>query len=156
MDGHPYRSVAKSMIATAQIQNVSVTALSLQKLLYFAHGLLLAKYQRALVHETFQAWKYGPVLEPLYHDLKVFGPSAIRQDSLFVNGWEELPSSAEQEKDCVTSILKQLGSFSAGRLVDIAHEPNGPWAKVFGSKTAGVDIPNAEIKEYFVAKLKVA
>lgn len=156
MSGHSYRSVARTMIGKAQTMGISLTALSLQKLIYFAHGLMLAKHGRPLVRETFQAWKYGPVLEPLYHDLKVFGPSSIGKDSLFVKNWDELPLSAKNERRCISSVLTQLGRQTAGRLVDIAHDPNGPWAKVFESKVAGIDISNDAIKRYFDTKLRVA
>lgn len=154
MNGYSYRSAARTMIVTAHAMGISLTALSLQKLLYFAHGLMLAKHQRPLVSEMFQAWKYGPVLEPLYHDLKVFGPSSISPDSLYVNGWDELPPLAADERNCISSILTQLGTHTAGRLVDIAHEPNGPWVEVFESKVAGIDISNVAIKNYFETKLK--
>jgi uncharacterized phage-associated protein len=156
MNGYSYRSIARTMIVLAQGMGFSLTALSLQKLIYFAHGLMLAKHGRPLVRETFQAWKYGPVLEPLYHDLKVFGPSSIDQNSLFVNNWDTLPSSAVDERNCISSVLKQLGTSTAGRLVDIAHEPKGPWAEVFDSKVAGIDISNNAIKIYFEKKLKKA
>src|SRR6476469_5017940 len=97
---HP-RVAAKSMLEQAQPLDLSLTNLTLHKLLYFAHGLLLARHEVALVDEPFHAWKYGPVLESLYHDLKLFGTSPVTPDSWFVATWDSLPPDATEEQEAI-------------------------------------------------------
>lgn len=147
--GYPYRQVAKTILALSGKQGKQLTALALQKLMYLAHGLMLAKHGRPLVDTTFQAWKYGPVVEPLYHDLKLFGPSPISADSFFVSSWPELQTSERDAISCIQSIVAQFGGRPAGHLVDITHLPDGPWAKVYQSSVLGIDISNESIKSYF-------
>lgn len=153
MNGYNYRSVAKTMLIESASSGLTQTALSLQKLLYFAHGLMLAKHDRALINAQFQAWKYGPVLDSLYHDLKLFGPALIAPHSFFIDDWKPLPEEAKLETACIKSVLSQFGKASAGRLVEITHEPSGPWAKVYQSEVLGIDISDDEVKAYFKTKL---
>ena len=148
------RTVAKSMLEKADELGLSITNLKLHKLLYLAHGLALAKFDRPLLDgDQFAAWKYGPVVESLYHDLKVFGSSAIKSDSPFVAGWPSLAKDSQEEK-VVESILRQFGTKSAGTLIDITHKTDGPWHEVFDASTSSISIDDEKIKTYFKKHLK--
>lgn len=146
---HDPRAVARTMIQLATKHKVSVTNLKLQKLLYFAHGLMLAKNGRPLINEAFQAWKYGPVAESLYHDLKVFGPSVISPSDGFIPHWPELPADAKDERDAIEAVLAQLGKSSGGSLINLSHDPSGPWHEVFKSNEKSIEISDGAIKKYF-------
>jgi uncharacterized phage-associated protein len=142
------------MLQKADGLGLSLTNLKLHKLLYLAHGLMLAKYERPLLDdEPFAAWKYGPVVESLYHDLKVFGSNTINADSPFIASWPSLERRS-QEEHAVESILKQFGAKSAGTLIDITHRPDGPWHSVFDAYTPSITIDDDKIKEYFKKHLK--
>jgi uncharacterized phage-associated protein len=148
------RTVAKSMFENADELGLSITNLKLHKLLYLAHGLALAKFDRPLLTgEQFAAWKYGPVMESLYHDLKVFGSSAIKSDSPFVSSWPSLDKGSQDEM-VIQSILKQFGKKSAGTLIDITHKTDGPWHEVFDAATTSISIDDEKIKAYFKKHLK--
>jgi uncharacterized phage-associated protein len=145
--GYPPRAVARSLLDEAHRQGHEVTNLKLQKLLYLTHGLMLAKHGRPLVNERFQAWKYGPVLESLYHDLKIYGPGRIGPTDGFVNLWKPLPPDAKEEENSIKAVLKQCGSMSSGALVSMSHAPDGPWNAVY--KNQDSEIGDQAIKQYF-------
>lgn len=148
------RTVARSMLEKADELGLSLTNLKLHKLLYLAHGLALAKYDCPLLDgEKFAAWKYGPVMESLYHDLKVFGSSTIKSDSPFVAGWSSVAKGSPEDK-AIESILKQFGTKSAGTLIDITHKSDGPWHAVFDAHTPSITIDDEKIKDYFKKYLK--
>jgi uncharacterized phage-associated protein len=140
------RSVARTMIQRAADLNLPVTNLKLQKLLYFAHGLSLVRCGKPLINEPFQAWKYGPVLVGLYHDLKVFGPSPIKPQDGFIPYWPEIPTGSNAEIDAV---LNQFGALSGGQLINISHDPKGPWQAVYHSASKNIEIDNQAIQSYF-------
>lgn len=146
---HDVKAVARTMINMAAERNIEITNLKLQKLLYFAHGLMLARHQTSLVDEEFQAWRYGPVLENLYHSLKIFGPSPISPADGFVKYWPVLPESSEQERAVINDVLEQLGNMSGGELISISHDPQGPWHAVFEGSTRNTNIGNEQIERYF-------
>jgi len=148
------RSIAKFMLVKAEELGLSITNLKLHKLLYLSHGLSLVKFDHPLLEgEKFAAWKYGPVIESLYHDLKVFGSSSIKADSSFVANWPSL-NEASDETMVIESILKQFGKKSAGTLIDITHKADGPWHEVFDASTSSIVIDDEKIKSYFKKYLK--
>ncbi|MDO8388535.1 MAG: DUF4065 domain-containing protein [Polaromonas sp.] len=150
------RAVARTMIQRAAKQKLNITNLKLQKLLYFAHGLMLVRHDRPLIDEAFQAWKYGPVLEGLYHDLKVFGPSPISPADGFIPQWPDMPLEKKEELETIDAVLAQLGPLSGGELINFSHDPNGPWNAVFQSNEKSIAISDDKIKQYFATIVKQA
>lgn len=143
------RAVARTMIEMAAQRGIRVTNLTLQKLLYFSHGLMLARHDEPLIDDVFQAWKYGPVVENLYHDLKIFGPSHIAPDDGFIRLWPQLPTESERERGVIGAVLDQLGKMPGGQLINISHDPKGPWHAVYESEKKSIAIQNDDIKRYF-------
>ena len=150
IQGHDARAVARTMIDMATAKGLNVTNLTLQKLLYFAHGLCLARSGYPLINEPFQAWKYGPVLESLYHELKIFGPANIRPTDAFIPDWKLLDEEKEaEERKVISDVLDQLGEKDSRYLVHISHLPEGPWGKVYNAATKNIEMTNDDIKQYF-------
>mgnify|MGYP006283548483 CR=1 FL=1 len=57
----------------------TLSNLELQKILYLAHMVHLGRTDGApLVHGLFEAWDYGPVHPDLYHRVKIFGSSPVK------------------------------------------------------------------------------
>lgn len=54
-----------------------ITPMKLQKLAYYAQGYSLALHGRPLFHEPIRAWRYGPVVEPIYYAYQRYGRGAI-------------------------------------------------------------------------------
>ena len=48
-----------------------LTQMKLHKLVYFAHGICLAVYNKPLIKDEIQAWQYGPVVPELVSARKV-------------------------------------------------------------------------------------
>ena len=128
-----------------------VTQMKLQKLVYFAQGYHLAKYQKPLVIENFQAWTYGPVIPVIYNDFKLYGSSPI------TNTAEYLPSNNDrgpyildpEAGDAINYTWYVLKNFSAFALSNWTHQPDGPWSKVYVPDVKDTPISNTDIKQYF-------
>lgn len=70
---------AKHILAVAYENNLSVSNLKLQKVMYFAmreqkdnHELLSGMYD-----EPFYVWRYGPVVPKIYRKFRIYGASSI-------------------------------------------------------------------------------
>lgn len=146
---HEPKLAAKTMLLEAGHFGIALTNLKLQKLLYLAHGLMLARHAEPLVNEPFKAWKYGPVLESLYHRLKVFGPDAISANDPFIKPWLGLPQDARLARQAIVDVLVQFGRMSSGNLVNLSHAPQGPWEVVYTAANASSEISDASIEQYF-------
>jgi len=71
----PYdsRHVANNIIDAANEKGSEVSITRLLKLAYMAHGWTLALLEKPLVNDYVQAWKYGPVIPPIYFSFRPHG-----------------------------------------------------------------------------------
>ena len=75
--------LADHIIAVAQKNEISISNLQLQKVMYFAikeakeKGLMPISELKELYDEPFLVWAYGPVVKSQYERFKCFGSSPI-------------------------------------------------------------------------------
>jgi uncharacterized phage-associated protein len=62
-------AVANWFIEQNRIAPSDLTHLKIQKMLYFAQGWHLAYFDVPLFEDPIEAWKYGPVVRPVYRAL---------------------------------------------------------------------------------------
>ncbi|MCY4053601.1 MAG: DUF4065 domain-containing protein [Hyphomicrobiales bacterium] len=122
-----------------------MTPLKLIKLCYIAYGFYLGYGKGKLFREKIEAWKYGPVIPALYHDLKKYKGSPIRE-SLRYDG----PPLDDHEKLFVQKVWKAYKKFSGLDLTNLTHQKGTPWREVY-DKTFRFSaiIPDASIKAYY-------
>ena len=60
-----------------QSEDDQMTNLKLNKLLYYAQGVYLARTGRPLFDENIEAWTFGPVIPNIYRKYKVCGRNPI-------------------------------------------------------------------------------
>ncbi|MBR6647500.1 MAG: DUF4065 domain-containing protein, partial [Clostridia bacterium] len=65
--------VANNFIARALNENVPLTPMKLQKLIYFLYKEYLKTTGERLFTESFEVWQYGPVIASVYDEFKGFG-----------------------------------------------------------------------------------
>ena len=71
-------SVANSVLNRAFNEDIDITPMKLQKLIYFIYREYLKLTNESLFPEKFEVWKYGPVIESVYYKFKKYGSNAIR------------------------------------------------------------------------------
>nr|WP_109464514.1 type II toxin-antitoxin system antitoxin SocA domain-containing protein [Albibacillus kandeliae] len=133
----PYdpRAIANLLLEIAEEEDVAVTHVALQKLIYFAHGTKLMQSRSPLVSGNFEAWQHGPVHPAVYSSFKSAGADAIRFRAVSRDALtgKETPLPTPEDGD-VRSLIRQVliayGKMSPWLLVDISHAPGGPWATV--------------------------
>lgn len=70
--------VANNILYRSFSQNVAITEMKLQRLLYFVYRNLLQTTGTSLFLERFEAWKYGPALPTIYAKFHTYGSNPIR------------------------------------------------------------------------------
>ena len=131
-----------------------MTPMKLQKMLFYTHGWHLAINGTGAIDENFEAWKFGPVVRSVYHDLKKFQGSAISQYLSEIDPFSGDERKYAVNRDCHTlyqsidiAWQKYIG-ISAESLSTMTHEQGTPWDEI---RKAGAEvIPNTLIQEYFV------
>jgi uncharacterized phage-associated protein len=122
-----------------------ISNLKLQKLLYYAQGLHLAKTGKPLFAERICAWTHGPVVPDVYHEYKGFGGDAIPLPKDF-----DVESIPENVRGFLNEIYRLLAQFSAWKLRDMTHG-TAPYLKAEARKG---EISTESMFDYFSTWLK--
>lgn len=124
-----------------------VTAMKLQKLMYYAQAWNMVWEEEPLFADDFQAWANGPVLPALYaHHRGMFKVDA----SLFQEG--DSARLTDAEKNNIGKVLAFYGDKSAQWLSNLTHQEN-PWLDARAGLQPGASsdavIPQSAIFEYY-------
>lgn len=155
---HDARAVANLLLDVADLHGLVLTHMAVHKLAYFAHGWHLVAKDRPLVSRAFEAWKYGPMLRPVWDEFKQAGDRPIigRATVLDYETGEVITATSDfvdEERSLVSDILRAYGRFPATRLSTMTHRKGGAWQKIWTSERVvlGMRIPDALIKEDFLS-----
>lgn len=139
--------VANYIIDLAEKTGEPVTNMKLQKLLYYSYAWVLVESnnQQQLFSEPIQAWKYGPVVPPVYELYQDCGADNIKQVSKdhrieYINDINQ--------KLIVEDVFKIYGTKTALQLVELSHcEP--PWRDSYQENVRDIVISRQAIFKYF-------
>lgn len=137
-----------------------VSHLKLQKLLYYCYADYLIKTKRQLFIDPIVAFKYGPVVEDVFHKYRYKGSSSIdyKEDEVFfIHAFTTAakPSfvriiSSNDGIEAAKSIIETLKKYikcSASDLVEKTHKHGGPWSRVYSLGSNSI-ITDEIIKKY--------
>jgi uncharacterized phage-associated protein len=146
-------SIANFFIRKSFDTGVEVTPMKLIKLVYLAHGWHLGLNKLPLLSEPVMAWRYGPVIDSLYHYFKHFGTQQITS---FAYGSDKSPfqlNNPEQITPLLERIWEVYHGYNGIQLSALTHENGSPWAQVwqdsFNRSNTNKLIPNQLIQKYY-------
>ena len=122
--------ISNNFLMLAHKQDEQVTAMKMQKMLYFLYRDFLREFKVSLFSERFSAWKYGPVLESVYHTYKGFGSDGIK-------GYGGTPAYALKEEDdpdlrrLIRKIWAACLPYNGIDLSKMTHRPESAWYKAW-------------------------
>jgi uncharacterized phage-associated protein len=125
----------------------TMTAMKLQKLLYYAQAWSLVWDERPLFDNTIQAWVNGPVVPAIYNR---------HRGKYFVSAEDFASSDAEvldaEQRDSVDAVLNYYGDRSAQWLIDLTHAEE-PWKQARSGLAPGErgnnEITHASMADYY-------
>lgn len=152
-------SIANYFIDLAGKNNEKIKPLRLMKLVYIAHGYILAILNKSALNKRFdrvEAWKFGPVIPSVYHSFKIYGSDDIEEKTkIFTDEYsEEIPKieeptlEGEEERKVCDFVWKNYRSYSGSDLVTMLHREGTPWSIVY-QKGQNVEIPDELTKVYY-------
>ncbi|MBN1006423.1 Panacea domain-containing protein [Amphritea pacifica] len=124
-----------------------MSAMKLQKLLYYSQAWSMVWDERTLFDADFQAWANGPVLPSIYD---VHRGQFLVDSSLFRNG--DASNLDDEASDTVDQVLKVYGNKTAQWLSNLTHD-EAPWKDARGDLSpmdrSNVVIEKGQIHEYY-------
>lgn len=139
----PAEKVAEWIIRKFVELEECVTNLKLQKLLYYAQGIGIGRYNTKVIAEDFYAWEHGPVIEHLYHKYKGSGSGALVVDP--AADISQIKNS-QIATEILTETINIYGKYSAWVLRNKTHcEP--PWTETSQGQKIDLDKMRSFFKE---------
>lgn len=161
-DVYDVQEVANFLIEHTDNNNLRLTNLRMQKLLYFIQSYALISLDRPAFTQDFQAWNYGPVVPELYRTYSHNGSGLIKSaqrimkldgSATYENGvfnFNFNTKDAREIGDELKSIVVEVCETFRGRsdfdLVHLSHEL-GTWKEHFHTGERNRIIPKHEIAE---------
>lgn len=139
--------VAAYIAQQCRAQNIAYNNTKIQKLLYIAYGVFLAKKGKKICKESPKAWPYGPVFPRVFKYIHNGNNIDIDMYSAILEN--ELP---QEEKDIFSAIVSFFGKYTAGQLSAWSHKENSPWDKAIKRENGAgwnVIIDDEDIIDYF-------
>lgn len=150
--------VANSILERSIRDNIPVTPMKLQKLLYLTSVVYQHRTGQRLLGEPFQAWKWGPVSRSIYDEFRSYGASPIQSYAVDSRG-NSLVVAADASDSSSADILRAIDDtwnafkyYTPADLVRITHRDGGAWESAWQDYKQ--DINNDLIgKDYDVLRL---
>lgn len=141
--------VANRFIELAAEKGQKLTNMQLQKLVFLANGLFLAKTSFPLTFHNVHAWKWGPVFPQLYKRFSAYGASQIVAPAACEEAAVEVGS---KEDAMIRLVWEKFGGFSGAKLSAITHQPDSPWEVTWKAEQYGV-ISSDLIRDFYQKQL---
>lgn len=137
--------VSRFFLAKADENNIPISNLKLQKLVYYAQAFYLAIEGTALFSDQIEAWDHGPVAVGLYHECKKHGSGAIPYNHDF-----DHEAFTSNQLNVLNLVFEMQGRKSAWALRQQTHNEL-PWLSHSedGVDADGSEITQNEMQEYF-------
>jgi len=157
------REVGNLVLDIAEREEMRLSNLPFNKIIYFAHAWFLAQYSRPLIDSPFEAWQFGPVHPQVYRQMKRFGDQPItgRLTRIDLATGNDVPFDVnlpDEEAAHIESMTLFYGTRSASWLVAATHEPGAPWDHVWAAGQSrpvpGMIIPDSLTESHYRAKLR--
>lgn len=124
-------NVGNSILKRGFEENIDITPMKLQKLIYLVYKKYYQDTEKSLFSEPFEVWKYGPVVRSVYDEFKDYKANAIRRYAeendkavLIVN--EELSVNFKKAMDYVWDKYKRYDGIP---LSEMTHRKGTAWWK---------------------------
>lgn len=137
--------VANSILERSIKDNVPVTPMKLQKLLYLTSVVYQHRTGQELLGEQFQAWKWGPVSRSIYDEFRSYGASPIQSYAIDSLG-NSLVVAAGAKDSSSAHILRAIDDtwnafkyYTPADLVRITHGAGGAWESAWQDDKQYID-----------------
>ncbi len=147
------RAIANYFIERGLNENVEISPMKLQKLMFFAYGLYLVSKDQPLFSDRFEVWPYGPVISQLYHTLKGYGNQSINRpiSGLDLKTLETITPKIDTEdkelNDFLIAFWNKYKGYGAIQLSNATHAVGTPWKLAFDNNESIIN--DDRMREYF-------
>lgn len=126
-------NVANNILQRAFEEDIDITPMKLQKLIYFVYKRFLQQTSQPLFSERFETWKYGPVLSSVYDEFKHRRANAIREYA-HSNGDKALKINEKKSpefSEAINYVWEKYKNIDGLALSAMTHKKGTAWSKAY-------------------------
>jgi len=131
-------NVANSLLQRGFAEDISITPMKLQKLIYFVYRDYYQQTDVPLFSERFETWQYGPVVRSVYDRFKMFGGRHITKYAFESDGKTVYiidEQASKTLKIIIDNIWNKYKYYNGSSLSAITHQDGGAWKKANDTKS---------------------
>lgn len=155
----PYstRVVANAVLASSWKNNIHVSHMKLQKLVFILNGWSLANGAK-LLHEPPQAWEFGPAYESIYFACHHYGTKNITEHIKSMDCYSGKMSNLVPVRtdklfwQLMDGMIENYAKRDALELSAMCHAEGTPWHRAREEKLS--EIPEQYIYEHYHSRLE--
>lgn len=145
-------NIANNFLERAFAENIPISPMKMQKLIYILYKEYLKRTGRSLFSERFEAWQYGPVLPNVYSEFKGYKSGAIQNFALDaddnITRVRMIPGS--DFFNIFNEVWGDYSNFSGVELSRFTHREHGAWEKAINDNTFILTDENIKSEESYV------
>lgn len=147
--------VCNNILRRAFEENVPVSPMKLQKLLYFVSCEYAKHTANSLLSEDFEVWQYGPVAPTVYDEFKTFGSHPISTYAKDASGsaFAIDESKAPTLMFSINRIWEAFKHCSGIALSKITHEDGSGWSTAFNQERIKITLEDMRSDNTYVKHL---
>ena len=124
-------TVSNNILRRAFDENIPVSPMKLQKLVYFTYKRYLQEYGNRIFNEPFEAWKYGPVVVSVYYQFNKYGSKRVKDYFRDNNRdvWEINESKSNEFASSLNYVWNEYKGYNGIDLSSLTHKRDTAWFK---------------------------
>ena len=145
---HPYEvaTIADELLKIGKSRGETMSPMKLNKMVYVAHGWFLGMYDRKLIRNRIEAWKFGPVIPDLYRATKSYGKTEIPLERI---GNPDDTHVELEVRTFLESVYDTYGHLTAIDMSALTHRSCTPWDLIHVKDQPEIENPTPLIKSYY-------
>lgn len=121
--------VANNFIKRGLSENIEITPLKLQKLVYFLYATYLRASGQRLFTETFETWSKGPVAPSIYAEFGSYGDKPVKTLARDSQGIAYTVREEGLFKKCFDTVWGKYKDETGEYLSNLTHQAGTAWTK---------------------------
>lgn len=137
--------VGQYIIKYSNENNLNISNLKLQKLLYFIQSHFLVQKNEICFTDEIKACDLGPIIQSVYNEYKHFGAGNI--PCVFISYDISKGDIKENDRKLIDEVIDEFSTFTSSEMMEIIKGQD-PWIKTYkqGKK---ISIGTKLLKEFF-------
>lgn len=116
--------LSKYIVTKCVNDNVPISNLQLQKILYYIQKYFLKQNELAFVDDI-EAWQFGPVVPNVYYQFCGFGAMPIN------NEYDNITINCKNNKGIIDNIIELKRVLNPWQMVEETHKKDGAWDTIY-------------------------